>query len=231
VVRPEPAAKSYERVKVTPAPVFQDASFAAFRQNLAAIAGARVFGTFARNVVPQGFFWVRDSGAFDPKKTGVENLAAAIDLRDGSGGGWQMLADFAAEPTATEIPEAPGVMCAPGRPVFSQDDFDRLVDATRSTAADWVFARSDGVDLRASPRSSGAAVEKLDGSFLRVLGFDTARVNADPLRTSWAHVAAPSGKIGYAAPATLVSPTAPQLCYVKDIAGRWYIAGFIGGGS
>src|SRR5580658_10346719 len=72
VARPQPTAKSYERVKVTPAPVFQDASFAAFRQTLAAVAGARVFAEVARNVVPQGFFWVRDSGGFDPKKTGVE---------------------------------------------------------------------------------------------------------------------------------------------------------------
>lgn len=230
--RPQSAAKSFERVKVTLPPAAKDASFAAFRQNLAAIAQRRVYEELARNVVAQGFFWDRDfADGFDAKKTGAENLAAAIRLEHESGSGWQLLADFAAEPTATEIPAAPGVVCAPGQPSYDQDDFDRLVDATRSTAADWVFPRADGLELRAAPRPTSAVVEKLGGYFVRVIGFDTAPANADPLHTSWARIAAPSGKVGYAAPNGLMSLSAPQLCYVKDITGRWRIAGFVGGAN
>jgi hypothetical protein len=147
--RSQPTAKPYERVRVTSAPVPTDAGYTAFRANLAAIAARRIFAELAGNVIPHGFFWDSDfTGSFDPKKTGAENLAAAIRLEEGSGRGWQMLADFAAEPTATEIAALPGVICAPGAPVFSQDDFDRLVDATRTTAADWVFPRMEGVELR-----------------------------------------------------------------------------------
>jgi hypothetical protein len=228
--RSQPTAKPYERVRVTPAPVPADAGLAAFRASLAGIAVRRVFAELAGNVVPHGFFWDSDfTGSFDSKKTGAENLAAAIRLEEGSGRGWQTLADFAAEPTATEIAALPGVICAPGAPAFSQDDFDRLVDTTRTTAADWVFPRIEGLELHAAPRSASAVAEKLGGHFVRILGFDTAPANADPLRTSWARIAAPSGQVGYVAPGGLSSPGAPQLCYVKDITGRWRIAGFVGG--
>ena len=194
------------------------------------IAAHRVFAELAGNVIAHGFFWDSDfTGSFNSKKTGAENLAAAIRLEEGSGRGWQMLADFAAEPTATEIAALPGVICAPGAPAFSQDDFDRLVDSTRTTAADWVFPRIEGLELHAAPRSASAVAEKLGGHFVRLLGFDTAPANADPLRTSWARIAAPSGQVGYVAPGGLMSPGAPQLCYVKDITGRWRIAGFVGG--
>jgi hypothetical protein len=228
--RSQPTAKPYERVTVTPAAVPADVSFTVFRANLAAIAARRVFAELAGNVIPNGFFWDSDfTGAFDSKKTGAENLAAAIRLEEGSGGGWQTLADFATEPTATEIAALPGVICAPGGPAFSQDDFDRLVDATRTTAADWVFPRIEGLELHAAPRSASAVAEKLGGNFVRILGFNTTAANADPLRTSWARIAAPSGQVGYVAPGSLMSPGAPQLCYVKDITGRWRIAGFVGG--
>ena len=77
----QPAAKSFEPVKVTLPGAPADASFVAFRQNLAAIAERRVFAELARNVVPQGFFLDPDfADGFDAKKTGAENLAAAVRL-------------------------------------------------------------------------------------------------------------------------------------------------------
>lgn len=230
--RPQPIAGSFERVNVTLPPAPSDPSFAAFRQQLAAVAKDRVFDELARNVVPQGFFWDRDfADSFDPKKTGAENLAAAISLEHGSGIGWQTLADFAAEPSATEIPAAPGVLCAPGRPSFNQDDFDRLIDATHSTAADWVFPRADGLELRAAPRPASAVVEKLGSYFVRVSRPEVAAAGADPLHASWTRITAPSGKFGYAPPGSLMSLASPQLCYVKDIIGRWRITGFVGPGN
>jgi hypothetical protein len=230
--RPSPDAKPFDTVNVKLASQPGDPSFAAFRQNLGAVAKGRVFETLARNVVSHGFFWDRDfANDFDPKRTGAENLATAIRLEQGSGAGWQMLADFAAEPTASAIPTAPGVLCAPGRPLFEQDDFDRLVDATRSSPTEWVYPHTAGVELRAAPRPASSPVETLGTYFVRVIHFETVPANADPLRTAWTRVAAPSGKIGYVAPDTLNSLAAARLCYIKDITGRWSITGFIGGGN
>ncbi|HML08877.1 MAG TPA: hypothetical protein VK430_12230 [Xanthobacteraceae bacterium] len=230
--RPQSAGKPFQRVNVTRPPALNDPSFTAFRENLAAVAKGRVFEELARNVVTRGFFWDRDfADNFDDKKTGAENLAAAVRLEQESGTGWQMLAEFAADPTATEIPTAPGVLCAPGRPSFAQDDFDRLVEATHSTAADWVFPRREGVELRQAPRPAGTLVETLGSYFVRMIRFDVVGSIGDPLRISWARVAAPSGKAGFAPPDSLLSLSAPQLCYVKDVTGRWRITGFIGGGN
>ena len=127
-----------------------DPSSAAFRKDFAAIARGGVFDRLARIVVTHGFFWDRDfANGFDPKRSGVENLAAAVGLERGTGGGWQALAAFADEPTASETPASPGVLCAPGRPEFDSDDFDRLTDATRTNPSEWVFPRADGLDVRA----------------------------------------------------------------------------------
>jgi hypothetical protein len=230
--RPPAIGKPFAPIAVKLPPPPNDPSFAAFRQNLAAVARRRVFDELARNVVLQGFFWDRDfAKSFDPKRTGAENLATAIRLEHDSGIGWQTLADFAAEPTASTMPAVPGVLCAPGWPNFDQDDFDGLIEATRSSASDWVYPRAAGVELRAAPRQASPLIETLDLSLVRVLRFETAPANADPLRTAWTRVAAPSGKIGYAAPDTLNALSAPQLCYAKDVTGRWTIAGFIGGGN
>ena len=84
-------------------------------------------------------------------------------------------------------------------------------------------------ELRLAPHSESAVIDTLGSYFVRVLRSVTARANADPLRTAWTRVAAPSGKIGYAAPDTLMSLSAAQLCYGKDVTGRWTIAGFVGG--
>lgn len=230
--RPPAATKPFEAVSVKLPPPPDDPSFAAFRQNLAAVARRRVFEELAHNVTPQGFFWDRDfAKSFDPKRTGAENLAAAIRLEHGSGTGWQMLADFAAERTASPMPAAPGVLCAPGQPNFDQDDFDRLIDATRSSPTEWVYPRAPGLELRAAPRPTSAVIETLGSYFVRVIRFEAAPADADPLHSSWTRIAAPSGKVGYAAPDTLNSLATAQLCYVKDITGRWTISGFIGAGN
>ncbi len=220
----------FEPVRVQLPPPPNDSSFAAFRQTLAALAQRRLFEELARYVTPQGFFWDGDfAKRFEPKRTGAENLAAALGLGDGSGIGWQMLADFAAEPTASARAPAPGVVCSPAKPNFDQEDFDGLIDATHFSRDNWVYPRAAGVELRLAPHSESAVIDTLGSYFVRVLRSVTARANADPLRTAWTRVAAPSGKIGYAAPDTLMSLSAAQLCYGKDVTGRWTIAGFVGG--
>ncbi len=209
-----------------------DPAYAAFRQMLATLAQRRAFGDLARYVTAQGFFWAHDSsGRFDPKRSGAENLAAALGLDRNADAGWQMLADLAAEPTASTSPAEPDVLCAPGRPDFDRNDFDNLIAATHFVAADWFYTRVAGVQLRAAPRPDGAVAETLGGYFVRLLRFVTTPANADPLHTAWARIAAPSGRVGYVAPDSLSSLAAPQLCYAKDVGGRWTIAGFIGGGT
>lgn len=215
------------RAQLPPAP--NDSSFAAFRQTLAGVAQRRQFGELASYVRPHGFFWDGDfAKRFEPKRTGAENLAAALGLGDGSGIGWQMLADFAAEPTASARASSPGVLCSPAKADFDQEDLDSLVDATHFSRDNWVYPRAAGVELRLAPRSESVVIEILGSYFVRVLRSVTARANAAPLRTSWTRVAAPSGRIGFVPPDTLLSLSAGQLCYGKDLTGRWTIAGFVG---
>jgi hypothetical protein len=102
------------------------------------------------------------------------------------------------------------------------------VRARRTNPSEWVFPRADGLDVRAVPRTESAVVEKLGQYFVHVVRFETAPANAEPARTAWARIAIPSGKIGYAAPDTLMSLSAARLCYIKDIIGRWQITGYIG---
>jgi len=230
--RKPPTIAPFEAVAVRLPAAPADAGFAAFRQTLAGVAQRRRFDELAHYVRPQGFFWERDSGKrFAPRRSGAENLAAALGLGDGSGIGWQLLADFAAEPSASALASSPGVLCAPAKPNFNQEDFDNLIDATHFPRDNWVYPRSAGVALQLAPHSDSAVLETLGSYFVRVLRSVTARANAAPLRTSWTRVAAPSGKIGFVAPDTLRSPAAAQLCYGKDLAGRWIITGFVGGGG
>jgi hypothetical protein len=226
------ATKPYQPVAVKLPPPPADPSFAAFRTEFAAVARGRVFDRLARDVVAHGFFWDRVfANGCVPKQSGVEKLAAAVRLERGTGGGWQILAAFADEPTASGTDGMPGVICAPARPDFDSDDFDRLTDDTRSSPSEWVFPRRNGLDARAAPRTDSAIVQKLGQYFVRVVRFETAPANADPIRTAWARIAIPSGKIAYAAPDTLASLSPPRLCYIKDIVGRWRITGYIGRGE
>jgi hypothetical protein len=230
--RPTIMPRPFESVSITQAPLTTDPSFVAFRQRLAAIARSRVFEELARVVVPHGFFWDRDfANAFDPQRSGAENLAAAVRLEHGGGAGWDMLADLAAEPGTTRSPAAPGVLCAPGQPTFDQVEFDRLIDATHTNPTNWVFPRTAGVEIHVAPQRTSVITERLGSYFIRIVTVENAPAPADPLRVAWSRVVAPSGKFGYAAPNSMASLTAPQLCYIKDVTGLWSIAGFVGRGS
>jgi hypothetical protein len=62
---------------------------------------------------------------------------------------------------------------------------------------------------------------------VRVLSFDGLNGDAVTGREPWPRVALPDGKIGYVAPGHLILLAAVRLCYIKDLAGRWRIAGVI----
>ena len=67
--------------------------------------------------------------------------------------------------------------------------------------------------------------------FVRLMGFEGPGSDPAPGRNQWARVVLPDGKEGFAAPGSLMSLTAEQLCYVKDLVGVWRIAGYIAGGN
>lgn len=221
--------KPYQAVAVTLPAALADAGFETFRAEVAAVAKGRIYAELARLVAAHGFFWDRDfSRRFDRRKPAVDNLAAALRLEHGSGAGWQALVTFATEPTAEPMPARPGIVCAPAKPAYDAIAFDRLMDATLTTDAEWRYPRAEATPVYAVRASSQAAIETLSQQFVRVLAPLAAENKAG---TAWLQVVTPSGRQGFAEPGALVALTADRLCYGKDTVGRWQISGFVGGGD
>lgn len=207
-----------------------DASFAAFRAELAAVAKGRVYAGLARLVQPEGFFWDRDfAHGFDPRRPAVDNLAAAIRLEHRNGVGWGTLAAFAAEAAVEPLASRPGVVCAPARPSHDGIAFARLLDATHTGPADWAYPRMAATPVRGAPRPQADEVAALGLHFVRLLGFERPDGEAAPDHGQWARVATPEGKTGFVAPGNLRPLTAERLCYIKDLVGRWRITGYVAG--
>ncbi len=224
--------KPYRPVAVTIPAAPADASFAAFRDELAAVAKRRIYRELARLVAARGFFWERDfGGSHDPRRSGIDNLAAALGLERGDGSGWAVLAGFAAEASAAPIEARPHVICGPVRPQFDQAEFGLLLDRTRSDEADWVYPRADRLEVRAAADAHAAAIETLGLHFVRVLGVERQAGNHSRGRTAWTQIATPSGRTGFVPLGSLLSPTPERLCYGKDVTGRWRITGYVAGGD
>ena len=81
-LKPPPMApiKPYQTVAVTLPKEFNDPSFVAFRKQLGEIAEHKDKAALGKIVVGQGFFWMQDKDVADKKKTGLANLAIALDL-------------------------------------------------------------------------------------------------------------------------------------------------------
>jgi hypothetical protein len=218
--------KPYEPIAVTLPEASADGGLDAFRLDVVKAAGTRIYAELAALVVGHGFFWGRDfSRQFDPHRPGVDNLAAALRLEHDNGAGWRALAALAAESRVTPLESRPGVVCAPGAPVYDGIALDRLVIATRTDAAEWAYLRSADVALRAAPDTNAAAIEMLGLHFIRTFARDgPARGQA-----GWTRVVTPSGRIGFVAPGALQRLNPARLCYGKDAADRWRIVGYIGG--
>jgi hypothetical protein len=227
-----PAQAPYKTVAVTIAGMPRDPAFEALRKDLADIAKRRDRAALTQRVVPRDFFWERDfSGSFDPRRPAVDNLAAALTLEADDGSGWEALAAFAAEPSAGPLPGRPAVLCAPAIAQFDDEARGRLVDSTQSDVLDWHYPRSAGLQVRAAPQPNAAVVETLGLFFVRVLGFEDKDGDPDAARNAWARVATPSGKVGFAPPNSLLSPSADRLCYSREGTAPWRIVGYVGGGD
>ena len=226
-----PAQKPYRAVVVTVPAMPRDPAFDALRKELADIAKHKDRGALAQRVVARDFFWERDfSGSFDPKRPSIDNLAAALTLEADDGSGWDALAAFAAEPSAGPLPGRPAIVCAPAIAQFDEEARGQLIESTQSDGLEWNYPRASGLQVRAAPQPNAPVAETLGLHFVRVLGFEEKEGDTDPAHNAWMRVATPSGKAGFTAPNSLLSPYADRLCYGKE-AGSWRLVGYVGGGD
>jgi hypothetical protein len=220
---PERQIKPYPPVAITLAAPPDDDSFTRFRNELAAVAKARIYAALARLVRAQDFFSDRDP-AFDPRKPAVDNLALALALERNDGSGWTRLAAFATEAAVEPLESRPGVVCAPARPSYDGVAFARLLDVTYTAAHAWAYPLTPETKVQAAPQSDAALLATLGPYFIHRLGFESTD---EAGRTRWARVATPEGKTGFVAPGVLRSLAAARLCYIKDPVGGWRIAGYV----
>jgi len=218
--------KPYKPIAVTPAQPYSDPSFVAFRKQLGDIANRKDRAALARIVV-NNFFWMGEKGdKANKKKSGIDNLAAAIDLDAKDGSGWQTLIEAANEATLEPVPERKGIMCAPANPTFDEAAADQVAKDTGTTPADWGYASKPDVEVRAAAQTSSPVIEKLGQNLVRVMPEQPA-AGAQQQESPFVRVVTPSGKVGFVVEEFVSSLDNDQICYVKDATG-WKIAGYAG---
>jgi len=229
-LKPLPMApiKPYKPVAVTPPGPYNDASFIAFRKQLADAADRRDRTALAKLVAMQGFFWMQDKDLADKRKSGMANLANAIDLDAKDGSGWSALTGYANEPTAAPLPDHAGMVCAPAEPSIDPQAFVALVKATQTEPPDWGYPYVDGIEVRSAAKSNAPVVEKLGLTLVRVLPDAAPPNNAS--EPAFLHIATPSGKAGFVPFEAISGLGSDQMCYAKQ-AGGWKIIGYYGGAA
>jgi hypothetical protein len=222
---PPPPINPYKPVSAIPAGPYSDPTFAAFRNTLADIAKRKDRTALAKLIVPQDFFWVQDKNLADPSKSGVDNLAKAIDLDNPNGSGWDILTSDAADPSLAELPQDKGLFCAPAPPKFDPQAFQALFQDTETDPTDWGYPTTNGVEVHAAAKPDAQVIEKLGTYFVRVLPDSAPQGGGAP---SFLHLALPDGKTGFVAIDSVVPLASDQICYIKG-PDSWQIAGYIGG--
>src|ERR1043166_3109304 len=158
----------YTPIAVAEPKPFADADLAAFRKELAAVAGRKDRAALAKMVVDKDFFWMKEKGdGANKKKSGIDNLAQAANLAAKDGSGWQTLGDIAAAATAVPFADRKGVVCAPGGPQFDGAALDKLAQSTKTEMGDWAYPASNGVEVRESAGANAPVVEKLGMNLVR----------------------------------------------------------------
>jgi len=226
VQQPAPP-KPYELVPVTLAPPYNDASFEAFRKQLGDIARRKDRNALANLVVARNFFWIGEKGdRANRRRSGIENLASAIDLDAADGAGWEALVEAARESTLEQFTDRKGVMCAPASPTYDERAADQVAKATGTEVDDWGYPNKNGVEVREAPRPDAPVIEKLGLNLVRVM-VEEVPDDAPPQSTAFIRVVTPSGKVGYAPEMDLSSLDSDQICYTKA-SGSWKITGYVG---
>jgi hypothetical protein len=229
-LKPPPQApiKPYKPVAATPPTAYADPSFQDFRKQLTEAAAHKDRAALAKLVVAQGFFWMQDKNLADPKKSGIDNLAKAIDLDAKDGSGWEVVGGFANDPTAAELPDKKGVICTPADPNIDPKAFEALGNETQTDPTDWGYALKDGLEVHAAAQANSPVIDKLGLNLVRVL--PEAGPPDNGKEPTFLHVATPSGKSGYVAIDSIAPLGGDQMCYSKD-GGGWKIAGYFGGAA
>jgi hypothetical protein len=223
---PPPPIKPYTPVAAKPPVPYDDASFQAFRKQLADIAAKKDHAALAKLTVAKGFFWIQDKDIADPKKSGIDNLARAVNLDANDGSGWAMIGGLFNDPTAAELPDHKGVMCTPADPTIDPKAFQALGDQTQTDPSEWGYAVKDGVEVHDAAKPNAPVLEKLGLNLVHVLPDSAPPTDNGP---PFLHVATPSGKTGYVAAEELAPLGGDNICYVKDAGGSWKITGYFGG--
>ena len=214
----------YAALAVAPPKPYTDASLAAFRQQLAAVAQKKDRAALAKMVLAKDFFWIKEEGNVAGKKTGIEALATALSLAAKDGSGWETLSELVSDETAMPYPDRPNTVCSPAGPDFKPDDLDKLVAATKTDIAEWGFTAQDNIEVKTTAQANAPVIEKIGMIFVRVMPDLAPNASQEFIR-----IVAPSGKVGFV-PAEAINPLgSDQLCYGKDAAGTWKIVGMIGG--
>jgi hypothetical protein len=171
---------------------------------------------------------MQEKDVADKRKTGIANLASAIDLDAKDGSGWELLSGYANESTAEPLPDKQNVVCAPAEPNFDPKAFEALISATKTEPPEWGYPTTDGLEVRSAPKANAPVVDKLGITLVRVLPDNgSPDANQPP---PFLHIATPSGKAGFVATDALSSLGGDQMCYTKD-GGGWKITGYFGGAS
>jgi hypothetical protein len=218
--------KPYKPIAVTLAQPYNDPSFAAFRKQLGDIANRKDRAALAQ-LIGSNFFWMGEKGdKADKKKSGVDNLAAAIDLDAKDGSGWQALIAAANETTLEAVPDRKGIMCSPASPAFDEMAADQLAKDTGTDPGDWGYPSKPNVEVHAAAQANAPVIEKLGQNLVRIMPEQPA-AGAPEQESPFIRVVTPSGKVGFVLEEFISSLDSDQLCYIKDAAG-WKIAGYAG---
>jgi hypothetical protein len=223
---PQPApAKPYKPVAIKPPAPVNDPALEAMRKQLSAAPQKKDRAALGKLVISKGFFWERETGdGADKKKSGVDNLAAALGLAGKDSVGWDMLAGYAEDPTVSPAPDRKGALCAPADPDFDGKALEALLDATQTDIGEWGYPASEGIDVHAAPQANAPVTGKLGLHFVRVMPENA------PASAAYLRIVTPDGKTGYVSVDALAPIGSDRLCYAKE-GGTWKIGGYIGGGE
>lgn len=224
---PLAAPKPYKPVSATAAAPMNDASFDAVRKQIGEIATKKNKSALAALVVAKGFFWDRvDGKKADPKKSGADNLSAALGLQEDEG--WESLAAYAADPTGAPNAAHKGAVCSPAGPTYDAKAFDQLAKSTGTEPFEWAYVSQAGTEVRQKADAKSPVIEKVDAILVRV--YEDPSAGGGDQGGDFTRVVAPSGKVGFISSDALKALMGDQLCYAKD-GNAWKIAGYIGGGG
>jgi hypothetical protein len=223
--QPAPA-KAYKAIPVMVAQPYGDPSFAEFRKSLADIASKKDRAALAK-ITTSNFFWASQAGdKADKAKSGVDNLAAALDLDSKEGAGWEALKAASTETTLEAIPDRKGIMCSPANPKFDEAAADAVARDTGTDPAEWGYVSKPDAVVRGAAKADAPVIDKLGLHLVRIMPEPQA-AGAPPQIQPFLRVVTPAGKVGYVAEDFISPLGTDQLCYFKD-AGGWKIAGYAG---